>query len=625
MKSRLSKGPELIGWDKQPDLDLHVFCGDGRHVGVDYETGEYEVGIEGAITNGDNLGAPEWVFFPPEGNESCRHVVSGADNAAFLAANPDVASQLPDVTDTYEIYSRVIDPASGIFTSATLAGSIEPGGAVQHGMTTDPSGQPTIHEGAVDVTPPVTSYQVDGTPSADGWHPATVAVTLSAADSGSGVTLTEWSLDSGATWTEYSEPVALGEGEHSLKFHSTDLAGNVEAAQEIEIRVDLTPPALTIDAPADGATLSGPQLDVYVTASDALSGVLSVSRSGADCLPLPDPSAWMCPVTLVEGPNLVEVTAADLAGNVAAASVSVTLVTDADSDGVPDSEDACPATWGQSGWRGCPSAAQVRFRRHAVGAGTRPGSAKETVPGAEVRAFSLEPGSCADSVGANPHEYGTVRETCAAESSALTDSSGEALLGLPPGAYLLVAKDPQTSVYAGVRSGDLDPGDLADKFLQVIVRADGSSVPAKTTKRTGSLLYIIEPEYIEWDGATELYPFVLDSEGDWGVTVTVEPPEGFTADHDELSEDVSDEYGALQFELTDVGSCWECGTSFEIRIDHKGRSETVRRNVPTPMAEAFVRAKGLTRSEMEARGVTVTKPGRAQLRGLEAARARSGR
>ena len=72
----------------EPDLDLHVFCDDGRHVGMNYDTGEYEVEIDDAITNGDNQGAPEWIFFPPEGNEGCHHVVSAHDNAAFLEANP---------------------------------------------------------------------------------------------------------------------------------------------------------------------------------------------------------------------------------------------------------------------------------------------------------------------------------------------------------------------------------------------------------------------------------------------------------------------------------------------------------------------------------------------------------
>jgi len=41
---------------------------------------------------------------------------------------------------------------------------------------------------------------------------------------------------------------------------------------------------------------------------------------------------------------------------------------------------------------------------------------------------------------------------------------------------------------------------------------------------------IIEPEYVEWDGAQELYPFIFESVGNWTVTTSVTPPEGFVAD-----------------------------------------------------------------------------------------------
>jgi len=36
-----------------PDLDLHAYALDGRHVGVNYETGEYEIGIPGTTASGD--------------------------------------------------------------------------------------------------------------------------------------------------------------------------------------------------------------------------------------------------------------------------------------------------------------------------------------------------------------------------------------------------------------------------------------------------------------------------------------------------------------------------------------------------------------------------------------------
>ncbi|MEA3248750.1 MAG: hypothetical protein U9Q03_00130, partial [Patescibacteria group bacterium] len=257
----------------------------------------------------------------------------------------------------------------------------------------------------------------------------------------------------------------------------------------------------------------------------------------------------------------------------------------------------------------------VLFRRHTVGQGADPGSTKEPVVGATVNVYTKEAGSCADLIGYNPHDYSTILMTCMSDGSGTTDSEGLAHVGVAPGEYLIVSEDPQTQVAAGVSLVPVLSGETVDKRLNVIVRADGTSVPAKTTKKDGSVLYIIEPEYIEWDDTQELYPFVFDSEGDWGVTVTVEPPEGFIADYSELTTDVNTDYKALQFTLTDIGSCWECGTHVDIEVAHHGRTEHIHHNIPTPMTEGFVRAKGLDPAEMRARGVRVTpdRPDRTRL------------
>ena len=72
----------------------------------------------------------------------------------------------------------------------------------------------------------------------------------------------------------------------------------------------------------------------------------------------------------------------------------------------------------------------------------------------------------------------------------------------------------------------------------------------------------------------ELYPIVLQSIGDWGVTTSVEPPEGFVADSDSLSEEVSTDTRALQFTITDVGSDW-IATELQHDLRHNGRKEKV--------------------------------------------------
>jgi hypothetical protein len=89
-------------------------------------------------------------------------------------------------------------------------------------------------------------------------------------------------------------------------------------------------------------------------------------------------------------------------------------------------------------------------------------------------------------------------------------------------------------LYIGVSVGTL-PGDaVVEKYLQVIVNAKNEKLPGKSRKLTGSELLIIEPEYVEWSEGSELYPFIFQSIGDWSVTTSIEPPEGFVADQDQL-------------------------------------------------------------------------------------------
>ena len=99
-------------------------------------------------------------------------------------------------------------------------------------------------------------------------------------------------------------------------------------------------------------------------------------------------------------------------------------------------------------------------------------------------------------------------------------------------------------------------------------------MPAKYTVKTGSQLLIIEPEYIEWSSTQEFYPFVFDSVGDWTVTTTVTPPEGFVADQPSLTAEVNTDLKALQFIITDVGSKWvETGVTYDLQ--HKGKKEKI--------------------------------------------------
>ncbi len=72
-----------------PDLDLHAYDDQGRHVGLNYDTWEYENQIPGAISSGDLKDDYEWIFVPYGAN--VRFELSGEKTALFLKDNPEFA------------------------------------------------------------------------------------------------------------------------------------------------------------------------------------------------------------------------------------------------------------------------------------------------------------------------------------------------------------------------------------------------------------------------------------------------------------------------------------------------------------------------------------------------------
>lgn len=75
-----------------PDLGLHAYTVDGNHVGINYETNEFENQISGAIASGDLLFGREWIFVP-EGIE-VEFKVNSNDVNKFLEQYPEFQEQL---------------------------------------------------------------------------------------------------------------------------------------------------------------------------------------------------------------------------------------------------------------------------------------------------------------------------------------------------------------------------------------------------------------------------------------------------------------------------------------------------------------------------------------------------
>lgn len=206
------------------DLDLHVYDPQGRHVGYNYKTDEVEIEIPGAKYSG-RTAKPEWV--------------------------------------------EVLDPEPGIWWVEVYAYEVEVSETYTISFLTD-------------TTPPVTEHELSGTQGDAGWWVSDVGVELSATDDLSGVDETLYRIDGGA-WQSYAGSfVVSGDGTHSVDYYSTDVAGNEEAMESIEIKIDTLPPITSHELSGVEGNAGWWVSDVTVTLSAADDTNLTTEVSGVD-------------------------------------------------------------------------------------------------------------------------------------------------------------------------------------------------------------------------------------------------------------------------------------------------------------------------------------------------------
>ena len=244
----------------------------------------------------------------------------------------------------------------------------------------------------------------------------------------------------------------------------------------------------------------------------------------------------------------------------------------------------------------------VKADLHTVGGAPTLDQQKNRSASMVTRAFDKSTGSCAATKGISWQNYADIYHNCEEYYQTQTDDLGKAIFNLPAGNYLVIGyydngtKDIEDDdIYIGNSVGEVSAGSSKESvYLQVINKVDNKKVPAKYRKFTGSDLLVIEPEYVEWSAESELYPFMFDSIGDWAVTTSVTPPEGFVADSDSLGAEVNSELEAVQFTITDIGSKW-VGTKVKHKIKHKKQKEiTVESEVGIKLTPELAAKKGLS-------------------------------
>lgn len=184
----------------------------------------------------------------------------------------------------------------------------------------------------IDGVAPTTAISCDP-PS--GWSKTAVTATFTPSDATSDVATTEYSTDDGATWTTGLSAVITTQGPTTLRYRSTDNAGNVEAFKTKAIGVDPvkpTPKALTNKTVRKGRTVKLPYrvsdascpkakvtIKVYKGSTLRKTLCLGLKATGTNLT-----CSYKC--SLAKGKYTWKVYATDLAGNKQVKPSSKTLI-----------------------------------------------------------------------------------------------------------------------------------------------------------------------------------------------------------------------------------------------------------------------------------------------------------
>ena len=247
-----------------------------------------------------------------------------ADGAVVSAASMTVTGTVSDNVSTVAGVTVNGQPAlvaDGAFSASI---SLSPGVNTITAEAVNAVGLSTVQSITVtlDTVPPVITLTApaQGAILSDN----NVTVTGTASDDGSGIaSLTvngqEVPVGEGGA---FSAIVQIPDGAGSITAVAVDRAG-LSSQQTVHVIVDTTPPALTVDSPAEGEITSQASLLVSGTASDPISGVQQVLVNGQPAAL--SEGAFSIEVSLSEGLNTITVSALNAAGLSASVTRSVML------------------------------------------------------------------------------------------------------------------------------------------------------------------------------------------------------------------------------------------------------------------------------------------------------------
>jgi pimeloyl-ACP methyl ester carboxylesterase len=230
-------------------VNIHAYDSFGNHTGP-INDGDFEINIPGSSY--DTLDDAKFIFLPNDGIYDLKFEATGQGSFDFKIRRYENDSLVREIlykdiplTALAKAYLR-FDTSSDYSPEILL----DKNGDGSDNQYIDFSSNLT-GDVIYDEIPPKTDFQIYGILGDNGWFKSDVNVTLipQYESMGSGVLKTEYSLDNGQTINLYTKPFEISaEKINKLKFRSVDNAGNEEDVKEAEIKIDKTPPQITLEA-----------------------------------------------------------------------------------------------------------------------------------------------------------------------------------------------------------------------------------------------------------------------------------------------------------------------------------------------------------------------------------------
>ena len=263
---------------------------------------------------------PSLINAPLVGVASVAYSASGATTIGFTSTvNPTPAPPAPfSATVSSAISAEGITTINYFGTDAGIV----------------PSTAKAVALVQIDKTPPTVSAV--GTPLANlaGWNKANVTVTITGADTLSGVASITYSASGAQTIATTTvagvtaAPVITANGTTTVSFTATDKAGNVSTTGTFTVKLDKTAPTVS-STQAPAAIPPGwnkTNVTVTITGADAVSTVASITYSAIGSNPIAAQTvagATAVAIISLEGTTTLSYTATDAAGNVSATGTQI--------------------------------------------------------------------------------------------------------------------------------------------------------------------------------------------------------------------------------------------------------------------------------------------------------------